>query len=417
LPSDDEWTTLENYLIANGYNYDGTTTGNKIAKSLASTSGWTSSSTTGVVGNTDYPSKRNATGFTALPGGYRNVSGSFSYIGTNGFWRSATEGNPTLVWFRNLSTGGSNLFRSNDDKEYGFSVRCVRSEPPFGETKAATLCTSTSVTLNGEINTGRRSTIVTFEYGSTTSYGSEITAVQSPVSSSTLVDVSANLTSLEPATTYHYRLKAVNSDGTVYANDMTFTTPARVIDADLNEYNTVIIGTQTWMQENLKTTKYNDNTEIPLVTDNTEWFNLTTPGYCWYGNDETSNKNVYGALYNWYALNTGKLCPVGWHVPTNEEWTVLVTYLNGPDVAGGKLKETGTTHWQDPNTGATNEAGFIALPGGYRSYNTGVFDLVGINGFWWGSIISYWNIAYNHSMVGHQLYEESGGFSVRCVKN
>ena len=126
LPSDDEWTTLENYLIANGYNYDGTTTGNKIAKSLASTSRWTSSTNTGAVGNTDYPEKRNATGFTALPGGRRFYDGSFSTFGDSGYWWSATESDATNAWLRSLSYGNYSVFRVDVYKKWGLSVRCIK---------------------------------------------------------------------------------------------------------------------------------------------------------------------------------------------------------------------------------------------------------------------------------------------------
>ena len=120
------------------------------------------------------------------------------------------------------------------------------------------------------------------------------------------------------------------------------------------------------MAENLKTTKYRDGTSIPLVTENTAWLNLTTPGYCWYNNDAAHYKSTYGALYNWYVLNAGSngwknVCPTGWHVPTDAEWTTLTTYLGGESIAGGKLKETGTSHWLSPNTVATNETGLHTL--------------------------------------------------------
>ena len=143
-----------------------------------------------------------------------------------------------------------------------------------------------------------------------------------------------------------------------------------VTDVDGNVYNTVTIGTQCWLQENLKTTKYKDGTSIPLVTDNSAWGSLSTPGYCWYNNDDTY-KNTYGALYNYYTVLTNNLCPSGWHVATEREWSTLVTYLGGASIAGGKLKESGTTHWVTPNTGANNETGFIALPGGRREHPSG----------------------------------------------
>jgi len=192
-----------------------------------------------------------------------------------------------------------------------------------------------------------------------------------------------------------------------------------VTDYDGNVYPVVTIGTQTWMVGNLKTTKYNDGTAIPFVTDNTEWFSLTTPGYCWYNNDEAGYKNPYGALYNWHTVNTGKLCPTGWHVPTTYEWTTLTDYLGGESVAGGKLKEADTTHWDSPNTGATNESGFTALPGGS---GTGSFKI--------GSLGHYWSSTENSSIEAwsrRMSYDNGGsyssrnykkhGFSVRCVKD
>ena len=136
-------------------------------------------------------------------------------------------------------------------------------------------------------------------------------------------------------------------------------------DADGNVYTSVTIGTQVWMVENLKTTKFNDGNQITNSTDNNAWYSLTNSLYCWYNND-IANKNPYGALYNYAAVASGKLCPTGWHVPSDTEINTLVSFLGGASVAGGKLKESGTTHWQSPNTSATNEYGFTALPVGKR---------------------------------------------------
>lgn len=192
---------------------------------------------------------------------------------------------------------------------------------------------------------------------------------------------------------------------------------------DGNVYSTVSIGTQEWMVENLKTTKYNDGTSIPLVEDITEWENLDAPGYCWYDNDAATYKNPYGALYNWYAVNTGKLCPTGWHVPTDDEWYTLGLYLGGTKVAGGKLKETGTSHWNSPNTGATNETGFTALPGGFRYAIISEFDDIGELGHYWtateydaGSAM-YQMLYASNGEIKWFTYPYTGGFSVRCVKN
>jgi uncharacterized protein (TIGR02145 family) len=198
--------------------------------------------------------------------------------------------------------------------------------------------------------------------------------------------------------------------------------PDPVTDGDGNVYISVTIGTQVWMKENLKTTKYNDGTAIPLVTDGAVWEALTTPGYCWYNNDATTYKATYGALYNWYAVNNGKLCPTGWHVPTDAEWTTMTTYLGGEDVAGGKLKEIGLTHWQSPNTEATNETGFTAVPSGGR-YMDGAFALIGGNGSWWSSseyltTDAYYRwVGFDSPTVSRTNGNSHCGFSVRCLKD
>jgi len=195
-----------------------------------------------------------------------------------------------------------------------------------------------------------------------------------------------------------------------------------VTDIDGNVYNTVTIGDQTWMAENLKTTTYNDGTPIPNVTDNTEWSNLSSGAYCWYNNNETTYKDSYGALYNWYTVETENLCPSGWHVPDYSEWTILIDYLGGNSIAGGKLKEAGTEHWLSPNTDGTNESGFTARPAGARVPNPDDFVYLGEAGFWWTSLgtTSYYNPQiYNN---GSEIFAYAGvdrgsGLSIRCLKN
>ena len=194
-----------------------------------------------------------------------------------------------------------------------------------------------------------------------------------------------------------------------------------VIDQDGNNYKTIKIGSQTWMAENLSTTKYNDGTSIPLDTGRITWVKQSTPAYCWYNND-TINKTMYGALYNGYAVNTKKICPVGWHVSSEADWTALIQALGGENVAGGKLKESGTIHWTEPNSGATNEAGFNALPGGTRFTNGLFFTLKNI-GYWWtftGSNESngwYMSLSSADITVTRNYIELTNGFSVRCVKD
>ncbi len=193
-------------------------------------------------------------------------------------------------------------------------------------------------------------------------------------------------------------------------------------DIDGNVYHTIIIGTQVWMLENLKTTKYRDGTIIPNVTDNAEWIDLTTGAYSNYDNTP-SNSAIYGKLYNWYAVSSAlNIAPVGWHVPTDKEWITLSNYLGGELIAGGKLKENGTQHWNIPNTTATNESGFTALPGGSR---IGIisFEGVGYKGSWW-SATEYndrtawdWYLVNSYEIVYRENSLKSDGCSVRCIKD
>jgi uncharacterized protein (TIGR02145 family) len=198
--------------------------------------------------------------------------------------------------------------------------------------------------------------------------------------------------------------------------------PATVTDIDGNSYNIVQIGTQCWMQKNLKVTRYRNGDSITNITNYTQWANLTTEAYCDY-NNIASNSTIYGKLYNYFAVvDSRNICPTGWHVPSNVEWTILTTYLGGESVAAGKLKETGTTHWQSPNTGATNETGFTALPGGDRNY-IGSFSNKGSIGFWWSSTEFNTNDGYHRCIYNHttNFYSYSSskvhGFSVRCIKD
>jgi uncharacterized protein (TIGR02145 family) len=235
----------------------------------------------------------------------------------------------------------------------------------------------------------------------------------------------SSITGLTAGTTYHVRAYARNSTGIAYGSDVSFTSlidfTGTINDVDGNVYNTMTIGSQVWMVENLKATKYNNGIAIPNVTATSAWSILSTPSYCWYKND-VNYKNSYGALYNFYAINTGKLCPIGWHVNSDAEWTQLETYLGGSTIAVGKLKETGLTHWASPNTGATNESGFNGLPGG-RRYRDGTFDYMTFYGFWWTST----TLGTNDAWERHLSYDKpsafsfdsrlENGYSVRCIKD
>jgi uncharacterized protein (TIGR02145 family)/uncharacterized repeat protein (TIGR02059 family) len=235
---------------------------------------------------------------------------------------------------------------------------------------------------------------------------------------------SSNITGLLPNTQYFLRAYATNSAGTSYGNEFAFTTASspEISDIDGNTYQTVTIGTQVWMAENLKTRYYNDGNPITNITDGTQWLNSTEGAYCWYNNDAGTYNSLYGTLYNWYAVNTGKLCPTGWSVPDEAQWTTLANFLGGYSIAGDKLKEAGTVHWQSPNTGASNESGFTALPGGYR-FVGGSFYAIGQGGLWWSSTEKSLETAFglnlgsDNSSLNSYDYQKWMGFSVRCIKD
>ena len=238
---------------------------------------------------------------------------------------------------------------------------------------------------------------------------------------------SSLLTGLTAGTSYYVRAYATSSAGTGYGNTMWFLAQPfteTIMDIDGNLYHTITVGTHEWMVENLRGTHYRNGDAIPNVTDFNEWENLTTGAYGNYYND-LAMISAYGRLYNWFAVDdTRNIAPEGWHVPSYDEWQILIDYLDDRTVAGGKLKEAGLEHWYSPNTGATNESDFSALPGGYRSYG-GWCDGMGRSAFFWSSTRSRYtmypyNIILNFDNSAVDLingYYSQYGFSVRCVKD
>ncbi len=238
---------------------------------------------------------------------------------------------------------------------------------------------------------------------------------------STIAGLSAN-------TNYYARAYATNSIGTAYGSELSFMTQVinvtgpSVTDIEGHIYQTVTNCNQTWTKTNLIVSKYRNGDVIPEVTDPTEWANLTTGAWCYFANT-TLNGTTYGKLYNWYAVTDSRgLAPEGYHIPSDTEWTTFTSCLGGETIAGGKIKETGTAHWETPNTGATNESGFKALPGGYR-YDNGTFSTTGFFGYWWSSSNNFSNIAwdrylyYNYGDIYRNSFNKAAGFSVRCIKD
>jgi uncharacterized protein (TIGR02145 family) len=436
LPSDAEWKEMEIYLGMLPSTADNTglrgSEGGKLKE--AGETHWNSPNT----------GATNESGFTALPAGYRHSSGTFAAEGFSAFFWTAAQSDISQAWHRELYYDGGGVYRTGINMDYGYSVRCVQGEGSSATKPTVTTTTISNITENsaeggGEV-TDDGGAIVTARGVCWDTTASPTVASSHTTGGTGTGTFTSVITGLSPATLYHVRAYATNSQGTAYGDDLSFTTltgpGSTVTDYDGNVYPTVQIGEQVWMAENLKVTHYADGSAIPLVEGTTEWDNLTPSdkAYCWYDNS-TANRDTYGGLYTWAGAMNGAagssanpsgvqgVCPDGWHLPSDAEWTELTDYLGGSGVAGGKLKEAGTAHWASPNSGATNESGFTALPGGSRGQH-GTFDVQGSSAYFWSSTendpATAWLrlLGYDNAGVGRFYIDNlETGCSVRCVRN
>jgi uncharacterized protein (TIGR02145 family) len=342
LPSNEDWLNLSNYL------------GNEFKPKLMKTGAWRSDELTS-----------NSSGFSAIPAGMVDNTGTFRNLGLGAYFWSSTFSHQSFAFARELGQNAGNYashaFGSNVN--FGMSVRCLKIDKGQSDD-------------NDELDDEHKEE-----------------AYQEP------------------------EKQTYPSSG--YGPNITY---------NGNTYKTVYIGTQQWMAENLKTAKYNDGTSILNVKDNTQWSRLEKGAWSYYNNDETKNVK-YGKLYNWYAVSpttngNKNVCPTGWHVPTDDEWSVLIDYLGGESVAGGKMKEVGTKNWDATYTDATNTSLFTGLPGGNRDYD-GIYYAIGNGGYWWSSTESEygtdhaWARRLNHGdgYAESNYYVKKDGFSVRCLKD
>jgi len=373
----------------------------------------------------------NEFGFTALPGGWRYESGYFTNVGWTANWWTKDEYGHIY-----LNCNSSNLMGYGGSPAMGRSARCIH-DGEHDLTVTGISCSPTNpteidhITITATIkNLGTADCPLSNVSKAYIQIGNESIPVYFDTPQLCLGCTSTINRTIDLFSAGTYSVRVGVDPGNLIPesneanNELQFdfnigeysAETGTVTDFEGNSYKTVKIGTQWWMAENLKSTKYNDGSPITYVTT----FG-STPGFCWYNNDESSYKNVYGGLYNWYSINTGKLCPVGWHAPNNSEWTTLQQYLGGESIAGNKLKEAGTIHWLS-DSNANNISGFTALPGGLGPSFANLRE----RGEWWSYESSQQqqiaggtlNCGHNYpDFWGFMLRNKGYCFSIRCLKD
>jgi uncharacterized protein (TIGR02145 family) len=430
------------YLRAYATNSAGTAYGNEISFSTVSVSVPTlTTSVTTAIGLTTATSGGN---ITADGGGTVTVRGACWSTTANPTTSSSktTDGTGTGVFTSNLTgllpgtTYHVRAYATNSaGTAYGNDVSFV-TNPIVAPTLTTTAISSVTLTtaVSGGNITSDGGSAITIRGACWSTNANPTTGDNITTNGSGTGSFASNLGGLLPGTKYYVRAYATNNAGTAYGNQVSFN--SKIADVDGNTYNTVTIGTQVWMAENLATTLFNNSNPIANITDNTAWIVdsvAMTPAYCWYNNNAGTYK-IYGAQYNWYAANTGNLCPTGWHVPTDAEFKTLESYLgmssgdvNTPYIwrgtdQGSQMKNT--SGWATGENG-TNTSGLSALPSGYRFGITGVFQGNGINMYWWtatetgaGQKTAWYRLLDGtHSGVFYHATHKWGGKNIRCVKN
>ena len=437
VPCDDEWVELEMSLgMDEGILYDIGWRGDNQGGMLKST-------------GTEYWLSPNAgatnqSGFNALPAGYRGGDGIFQDVGSNTyFWSMQETGYSSHAWSRSLSNTETGVLRDTIEFSKGASIRCIKSifTLPTITTNEVTEITISTATTGGQI--------IFNGWDEISSKGVVWNRTGNPTvedNEGMTVDVSGDdafisyISGLEPTSAYYVRAYAVNSVGVAYGEEKSFNTMTAlfvpgpgVMDIDGNEYKTIVVGSREWMAENLRTSNSIIGPLANPVSD-IDWQEITIEAYCWYDNDSAAYDSIYGKLYNYYAVNGEGICPDGWMIPNDYEWLDLETSLGieydaanvlgwrGLD-QGGKMKAPGTEFWNFPNIGATNEFGYSAMPGGFRSEDGSFHDLGVTANFWMYDTESgepYWpysrHFKNDSAKIGRAVNNSQKGFSVRCVK-
>lgn len=408
----------------------------------------------------------NITGFTGLPGGFRDLNGNYSELGLSGYWL-AFDAIGTNFIGRKLGFNQNSFARRQFTKKSGLSVRCLKdtaTSVPIFKCLWSTGDTTLSISVNPIQSTTYYCTI---SNGITSCIDSvTITVGINPFSDttkicgdSTILDAGAGYSnyswntgdttrSIIVRSNGFYKVNVTNINGCIssdstyvsllntriFQNDtivcrganlsltLELDTSNIIIDNDSNNYPIVKIGNQVWLQKNLNSNTYRNGDTIPQVTDSLQWTNLTSGAWCWFNNDSLNYGSIYGKLYNWYAINDSRgLAPEAWKIPTEFDWNQLVSTLGGPSLAGEKLKETGTAHWNSPNI-ASNTSNFTALPAGNRGTD-GIFRSIRNIGLWWSStpfnnLESKSFFLLNFEPTSYLATSpKNNAFSVRCLKN
>ena len=418
-----EWEMLEATLDVN---FEGWL---DIGKHLAATTDWFTSTKPDVVGNN--LNLNNSSGFSALPAGARGSSGACGNVSIAGYWWCSTQFDTDKAWYRVMLYDFTGIEHDYFPKRNGAQVRCVKDNFSILTTTAALQISSTAASSGGNvINDG--SVITARGVCWSTSHSPTIELSTKTIENSSSNSFTSTITGLSEGTKYYIRAYATNNIGTAYGNEQSVTMSNTVSDNDGNSYHIVNIGTQTWMVENLRTTKYRDNSSIPNVTDNASWVALNTGAWCYYNND-VANNIKYGKLYNWYTVTDSRnIAPIGWHVATDADWSTLATYVsanfgNSINVAKGLAA---TSDWSynygnnsiGSNLLINNYSGFNALPGGSRDWYDS-FTLISSYGYWWSSSFSPTNEASSMILYTGEVavrmnnISKQNGLSVRCIKD
>jgi len=459
VPSDTEWTQLVDYVVAQGFpnNEVANGTGNAL-KSCRQVN----SPLSGDCNTSEHPRWGSHStnygfdefGFSVLPGGSRFYLGDFSSIATYGNWWSFTEDSSTNAWHRRMRNSLGNVARIANHKRNGYSVRCLK-DASFANIPSVTTSPIIEITSDSAVSGG---SVVDDGGADITARGIVWSATENPTFYNNIgltnegigIGVfTSTLSGLNPETEYFVRAYATNYKGTAYGYEFSFITlenldgqpcpeTPTVTDIDGNVYNTVLIGEQCWMKENLKTTKYRNGTPIEYPgDDNTAWETNTTGAYAWYDND-VAWKDIYGGLYNWFAAtNAAGLCPTGWRVPTTEEFEQLFTFVGGSH-HGQKLKscrqvntpmggecitnEHPRWNYWSINIYGTDETGFSGLPGGLR-FSYGESGFLGVHGRWWTSTSHStqeainWVMTRSTNFFTFQNTPRQNGQSIRCLRD